>query len=123
MQARSHHQCKFCAGDPEHDDAPEPLHAALPNKEAFQHVRALPCAAGGAVIFTHRLIHWGSAASKRAAQPRIAMSFVSADPTFEVRLPSHVCVCQVHRVIGAQMSTVSFAWVIFISVWAPLVIA
>jgi hypothetical protein len=27
---------------------------------AWQHVRALPCTAGCAVFFSHRLIHWGS---------------------------------------------------------------
>jgi hypothetical protein len=69
------------AGDPEEEGAPEPLQAALSNKEAYQHVRALPCAARGAVVFTHRLIHWGSAASR---QPRVAVSFVFADPAFEV---------------------------------------
>lgn len=73
------------AGDLEEEGAPSPLEAALPNKAAYQHIRALPCDAGSAVIFTHRIIHWGSAATKRAPCPRIAISFVFADPTFEVR--------------------------------------
>lgn len=44
----------YYEGDPEDDDAPDPLTAALPNKEAYQHIRALPCPAGSACIFTHR---------------------------------------------------------------------
>jgi hypothetical protein len=44
----------YYEGDPEDEDAPDPLTAALPNKAAYQHIRALPCAAGSACIFTHR---------------------------------------------------------------------
>ena len=83
LSRRPIHQC--CAGDPEAEDAPTPLQAALPSTGAYQHIRALPCAAGAAVIFTHRLIHWGSAASRSAVTPRVAMSFVFSDPDFEVR--------------------------------------
>jgi hypothetical protein len=44
----------YFEGDPEDDEAPDPLTAALPTKEAYQHIRALPAAPGAAVIFTHR---------------------------------------------------------------------
>ena len=36
----------------------DPMRAALPDKDAFQYIRALPAPAGSAVVFTHRLIHW-----------------------------------------------------------------
>lgn len=53
------HACRYAdpgytAGDPEDDDAPDPLQAALSSKEAYQHIRALPAEPGSAVIFTHR---------------------------------------------------------------------
>jgi hypothetical protein len=44
----------YYEGDPEEEDAPDPLTAALSSKEAYQHIRALPAAAGSAVLFTHR---------------------------------------------------------------------
>jgi len=44
----------YLEGDPEDDEAPDPLTAALPTKEAYQHIRALPAAPGAAIIFTHR---------------------------------------------------------------------
>lgn len=58
---------------------------------AVQHLRALPCAAGSVIQFSHRLLHWGSAAQSGPAAlwraspeaPRIALSFASTDPVFE----------------------------------------
>lgn len=51
--------CRFAdpgyyEGDPEDEEAPDPLTAALSNKEAYQHIRALPAHTGSAVLFTHR---------------------------------------------------------------------
>lgn len=51
--------CRFAdpgyyVGDPEEEGAPDPLTAALPNKEAYQHIRALPAQPGAALLFTHR---------------------------------------------------------------------
>jgi len=43
----------------------------------FQDVRALPIAAGGAVFFTHRVIHWGSASRAGYPTPRIACSWAA----------------------------------------------
>lgn len=60
---------------------------ALPDKEAFQQVRALPAAAGEAVLFSHRIIHWGSAGSRDAPHPRVSISFGFADDAFEVPPP------------------------------------
>merc|ERR1712176_1588190 len=45
------------------DDGEEeccPLRRALPNKQSYQHIRALPRKSGQSILFTHRLIHWGS---------------------------------------------------------------
>ena len=39
--------------------------------EAFQHIRALPCEAGGLIAFSHRLLHWGSASDPHSG-PRTA---------------------------------------------------
>jgi Phytanoyl-CoA dioxygenase (PhyH) len=61
-----------------------PLHRALKTKESFQHIRAFPCQPGQGVVFTHRVAHWGSARDPDTdLPPRIAMSFVCSDPTFE----------------------------------------
>jgi hypothetical protein len=71
----------YKGGDTEDED---PLRRALPNKEAFQQIRALPRQQGQSVLFTHRVIHWGSARDPLSCQPpRIAISFVCSDPTFE----------------------------------------
>jgi hypothetical protein len=65
-------------------DDVDPLHRALPNKPAYQHIRALPRSAGQSLVFTHRLIHWGSArAGDCTAPPRIALSFVASHASFE----------------------------------------
>ena len=34
---------------------------------ALQHIRALPCSAGSVICFSHRLLHWGSAAESGPA--------------------------------------------------------
>eukprot|EP00892_Ulva_mutabilis_P009175 jgi/Ulvmu1/662/UM010_0033.1 len=73
----------YKAGDSEAEAVPDPLRQALPDKEAFQHVRALPAAAGEAVLFSHRVIHWGSAGSRAAPHPRVSISFGFSDDTFE----------------------------------------
>ena len=71
-----------------------PLQKALPTKESYQHIRALPRKSGQSVIFSHRIIHWGSQSTKTDDEhgddipddgysPRIAISFVCSDPSFE----------------------------------------
>lgn len=70
----------YATGDGEKD----PLHRALPTKESYQHIRALPCESGDSVLFTHRILHWGSRGnSETSVHPRIAISFVCSDPAFE----------------------------------------
>ena len=65
-------------------DAEDPLRRALPTKAAFQHIRALPRASGQSLVFTHRIIHWGSARDKNSRlPPRVAISFVCSDPSYE----------------------------------------
>jgi hypothetical protein len=61
------------------------LARALSTKEAYQHVRALPTPAGGAAVFSHRTIHWGSkgAGADRGTIPRVSFSVGCADPSYE----------------------------------------
>jgi ectoine hydroxylase-related dioxygenase (phytanoyl-CoA dioxygenase family) len=54
------HDPGYYDGDDDDANAKDPLSVALDSKKAFQYVRALPCKAGDGVVFTHRLIHWGS---------------------------------------------------------------
>ena len=69
------------------DGGENPLSTIFASPAAFQYIRALPCAAGGLIAFTHRLLHWGSAADPHAqgaaASPRVALSFACAAPEFE----------------------------------------
>ena len=48
--------------------------APLASLSQLQHVRALPVPAGGLIMFTHRLLHWGGEAHDATAPPRIALS-------------------------------------------------
>ena len=81
----------------------DPLHRALCTKESFQHIRCLPRKAGQSILFTHRIIHWGSqsdppvpsddddddigsTSSETPVSPRIAISFVASDPDYEAPL-------------------------------------
>ena len=59
------------------------LRACLPTAEAMQRIRAVPAAAGSAVLFSHRTFHWGSAGRRGCTAPRVAMSFGAACPSFE----------------------------------------
>jgi len=66
----------------------DPLYRALSTKESFQHIRCLPRKAGQSILFTHRIIHWGSQGddnndTSSNASPRIAISFVCSDPDYE----------------------------------------
>ena len=66
------------------NDTEDPLRRALPDKQSFQNIRALPRSSGQSVLFTHRIIHWGSRSDADTTHPpRIAISFVSSDPDFE----------------------------------------
>ena len=83
--------------DPGESDA-DPLRLCLPNKEAFQHVTPVPAEAGSAVIFTHRVIHWGSRGRGRPesyglprVEPRVCISFGFADDAFE---PAYMSRCK-----------------------------
>jgi len=61
-----------------------PLQRALRFKESYQNIRAIPRNAGQAVLFTHRIMHWGSKGNPRKkGSPRIAISFVASHESFE----------------------------------------
>lgn len=62
----------------------DPLREALLDKEDYQHIRAIPLNAGEFVIFTHRILHWGSKGRKNyKGPPRISFSVAFSDPSFE----------------------------------------
>ena len=65
-------------------DAVDPMRRALPTKADFQHIRAIPRTPGQSLLFTHRIIHWGSQRDKTSKlPPRVAISFVCSDPSYE----------------------------------------
>lgn len=82
----------FC-GDPidENDPLSDPMRRALSDKHSYQSIRALPLSSGGAVIFTHRILHWGNAGGSYASSsqnaqkipPRISLAMAYSDQTFE----------------------------------------
>jgi hypothetical protein len=79
----------YLAGDSDMEDPDaDPMEAAVracPRR--FQDIRALPTPAGGAVFFTHRVIHWGSAA-------RAVRACVHGSPATLPRLHrGHTCPC------------------------------
>ena len=67
------------------DQLEDPLSRALNTKQSYQNIRALPRTAGQSVIFTHRILHWGSRGNPQALNnhPRVAISFVYSDIDFE----------------------------------------
>lgn len=77
-------------GDDDDPDADaDPLQLCLPNKEAYQHITAVPAETGSAVLFTHRVIHWGGRGRGapesfgERTEPRVCVSFGFADDAFE----------------------------------------
>lgn len=48
-----------------------------------QHVRALPAKSGTALVWSHRLLHWGSRSLPNSTVSRKTLSFAMADPCFE----------------------------------------
>ena len=66
-----------------HQGAEDPLVALLRSDSAVQSIRACPLPAGGAVLFSHRVMHWGSRGHPRCTTPRFSLSFGCADPSFE----------------------------------------
>ena len=72
-------------GDGDGNGDGDPLSRALCTKESYQNIRSLPRLAGQSVLFTHRILHWGSRGNPHShlTTPRIAMSFVCSDPAFE----------------------------------------
>jgi hypothetical protein len=77
----------YTDGDSNGDDGKgdDPLWRALSTKESFQNIRALPRQAGQSLLFTHRILHWGSRGNPNSLvnEPRVAISFVCSDPQFE----------------------------------------
>lgn len=85
--ATTRNSCLYCVPrecDPgyfegDDDDGDDPMRVALSSKEKYQHVTALPVKAGECVLFTHRLIHWGSVGQGEEGEPRVNFSVGFAD--------------------------------------------
>ena len=74
----------YDAGDDHSANAEDPLLAIFRSSdEAVQAVRACPLRPGGAVIFTHRTMHWGSKGAADCERARVSISFGHSDPAFE----------------------------------------
>jgi len=68
------HDPGYLAGD-DHESDKDPLEVALSSKEAYQRIRALPAEQGSCLLFTHRILHWGSHGEQRCTSPRVSLSF------------------------------------------------
>ena len=74
----------YDAGDDHSPDAEDPLMRVFRSSdEAVQAVRACPLRAGGAVIFSHRTMHWGSKGASDCTKSRVSISFGHSDYAFE----------------------------------------
>ncbi|KAL1520001.1 hypothetical protein AB1Y20_023482 [Prymnesium parvum] len=73
----------YDAGDDHSAAAEDPLARVLKSDEAVQAVTACHLRPGGAVFFSHRVMHWGSRGRRDCERPRISVSFGCADPSFE----------------------------------------
>ena len=99
---RQHDPGYFVGDDDDPGADKDPLQLCLPDKEAYQHITAVPAEAGSAVVFTHRIIHWGSrgrgrpkgydtsaaatastAPPLKPVEPRVCVSFGFADDAYE----------------------------------------
>jgi len=74
---------RFDPGYTAGDSRASPLDVVFNSAQQFQYIRPLPISAGGVIAFSHRLLHWGSAADPRAPAPRVAIAFAMADPDLE----------------------------------------
>ncbi|EJK66317.1 hypothetical protein THAOC_12774 [Thalassiosira oceanica] len=94
----------YLEGDDEAEDASvdeeedaaqylDPLSRALDTKQSYQNIRALPRQACQSVLFTHRILHWGSRGNPNALnnRPRLAVSFVYSEEGFEAPYLSNFC--------------------------------
>jgi hypothetical protein len=64
----------------------DPMREALKDKHDYQNIRALPLTEGNSVVFSHRILHWGSKATSTrtpSRPPRISMAFAFSDDSFE----------------------------------------
>ena len=73
----------YDAGDDQSEGAEDPLLALMRSDAAVQSLRACPLPPGGAVVFSHRAMHWGSRGSASCAEPRVSFSFGCTDDAFE----------------------------------------
>ena len=64
----------YIEGDDHSTDAEDPLILTLRRDAAVQSLRACPLRPGGAVIFTHRAMHWGSTGQSQCEKARISVS-------------------------------------------------
>ena len=77
------HDPGYDAGDDHRPEAEDPLIRLLRSDQAVQALRACPLRPGGAVIFTHRAMHWGSKGRSDCEAPRVSVSFGHTDAIFE----------------------------------------
>ena len=78
------HDPGYDAGDDHSPDALDPLLATLRSDAAVQAIRACPLPPGGCLVFSHRIMHWGSQGRPSAgAPPRVSISFGCSDSAFE----------------------------------------
>jgi len=61
-------------GDDHAADAEDPLITTLRSDAAVQAVRACPLKPGGCVIFSHRVMHWGSSGRSDCQRARVSIS-------------------------------------------------
>jgi len=69
--------------DPEYDTMSGSKYDSQVVAFALQHVRALPVKSGTVLTWSHRVLHWGSAAPAGATSARRTLTFAMASPGYE----------------------------------------
>jgi hypothetical protein len=88
------HDPGYDAGDDHAADAEDPLINLFKSSDAaVQAVRACPLRAGGTIIFSHRIMHWGSKGDPDCDKDRISVTFGHSEPRFE---PPYLATPQAH---------------------------
>ncbi len=90
-RATTSNSCLYFLPKDDHYYTPSlPVFTAFESDNVFPHIKCEPAEPGDVFVFSHRVIHWGSAPTTTNVEPRITLTWTMTNPnTFlPVHLPS-----------------------------------